>query len=310
MMKKRAAVFAGQGAQAVGMGKDLAEAFPECAAKFDAASSVLGRDLRKICFEGPIEELTRSSNCQPAIFVVSALCYDMLRRQAPDAAFCGAAGLSLGEWTALYAAGVLSFEDTVRVLEARGRFMQEACDEQAGGMVSVLGLSLDALQAVCASAGVQIANINSPEQIVLSGPKQAVLDAEAKAKAAGAKRTIVLPVAGAFHSRLMEPAARKFEAFLSDVSFRAPAVPVVANVTGQPHGAPDAIKAAMVQQITSSVQWVASVEWFRHGGVTEYVEFGPGKVLAGLIKRIDAAAVAHNVADRAGLDKTAAALKA
>jgi [acyl-carrier-protein] S-malonyltransferase len=309
-MSKAAIIFAGQGAQAVGMGKDLADAFPSCAALFRRADEVLGVGLSKICFEGPIEALTRSDNCQPAIFVTSLACSQALRESRPAFGAAGVAGLSLGEWSALHSAGVLSFEDALRVLQARGRFMQEACEARAGGMVSVIGLADAGLREVCAATGVEIANMNSSEQTVLSGPKECIADAERVAKEKGAKKTVVLNVAGAFHSSLMAPAAAKLEMFLKDVKFNAPTVPVVANVSGQPHGGPEDIRRAMVQQVTNSVRWVSCVEWFRGQGVNVYVECGPGKVLTGLIKRIDAAAVLHNVQDKPTLEKTVAALGA
>ncbi len=309
-MKKRAVVFAGQGAQFVGMGKDLAAAHPECRTLYDKASAVLGFDLGKLSAEGPLEELTKSHNCQPAIFVASVACFTALKKTIPDLAIEGAAGLSLGEWTALHAAGVLSFEDAVRILKARGTFMQEACDERPGGMVSVMGLPAAELEKVCAAAGVSIANLNSPEQTVLSGDKQKIAEAEKLAQAAGAKKTVVLTVAGAFHSPLMASAAGKLEQMLAGVRFNAPAIPVVSNVSGQPHGTPDDIRRAMVKQVTSSVQWVSSIEWFRRAGVSEYAECGPGKVLSGLIKRIDKDAVSVNIQDVPSLDKAAAALKA
>ena len=309
-MKTKAAVFAGQGAQAVGMGKDLADADPACRALFDTASSVLGYDLARICFEGPIEELTKSNHCQPAIFTMSVACFRALERGVPGLTFAGTAGLSLGEWSALHAAGALSFEDAVRILEARGRFMQEACQAQEGGMISVMGLDRAALEKVCAEAGVEIANLNSPEQTVLSGPKARIPIAEKLAAEAGAKRTVVLNVAGAFHSTLMAPAAARLEQALAHVPIRAPAVPVISNVTGQPHGTPDEIRQAMVRQVTSPVQWVTTVGWFRAAGAGEYWEFGPGKVLSGLIKRIDKDAATGNIQDRPTLEKAAAALKA
>jgi [acyl-carrier-protein] S-malonyltransferase len=309
-MKKTAMVFAGQGAQAVGMGKDLAAAHPECKDLFDRASAVLGFDLARLCAEGPIEEITRSDNCQPAIFVTSAACHAALKKLHPGLQLAGVAGLSLGEWTALYAGGVLSFEDVVKVLKVRGKAMQEACEERAGGMVSVMGLAVAELEKICAATGIQMANINSPEQIVLSGAKDKILEAEKLAQAAGAKKTVVLPVAGAFHSPLMASAAVKLEQVLAGMTLQAPVVPVVSNVTGQPHGSPAEIKALMVRQVTSSVQWVGSIEWFKQAGVTEYIECGPGKVLSGLIKRIDKEASTVNISDVPTLDKAVAALKA
>ena len=302
-MKTRALVFAGQGAQAVGMGKDLAEAYPECRALFEKADSVLGFKLSALCFEGPIEELTKSSNCQPAIFAMSMACHAALRREAGAVTFSGTAGLSLGEWSALHVAGALGFEDTLRVLAARGRFMQEACDERQGGMVSVIGLAPDKLKEVCTAAGVEMANLNSAEQTVLSGEKARIVEAEKLAKAAGASRTVVLNVAGAFHSSLMASAAKKLEAFLAGIPFARPALPVLANVTGAPHGEPDEIRRTMVKQVTSPVQWLSTVERLKASGVTEYLECGPGKVLSGLIKRIDKDAAVSNIQDVATLKK-------
>lgn len=309
-MKKRAVVFAGQGAQFVGMGKDLSAAYPECKDLFDRASAVMGFDLARLCAEGPIEEITKSDNCQPAVFVTSAACFVALKKLVPELVVSGTAGLSLGEWTALYAAGALSFEDTVKVLKARGKFMQEACEERQGGMVSVMGLPMAELEKICAATGVQIANLNSPEQTVLSGEKAKIAEADKMAQAAGAKKTVVLPVAGAFHSALMASAAGKLEQVLAGVTFGAAQVPVVSNVTGQPHGDQAAVKQAMVKQVTSSVQWVGGIEWFKRNGIVDYVECGPGKVLAGLIKRIDKEASVCSVQDVATLEKAAAALKA
>jgi [acyl-carrier-protein] S-malonyltransferase len=306
-MSHTAAVFAGQGAQAVGMGRDLTEAFPECKALFQRANDVLGFDLAKVCFEGPDTDLTKTNIAQPAIFVVSAACLAALRAKKPDFAFDVAAGLSLGEWTALYAAGVVSFDQAVRILEARGRFMQEACEERAGGMVSVMRLTVEQIQGIATQSGLTMANINSTEQVVLSGPKEGVAAAEAAVKAAGG-RAVVLNVAGAYHSPLMASAATKLEGALATETFQAPSVPVVSNVTGQPHGGPDAIRKAMVAQVTGSVRWLDSVNWCATNGIDRYVEFGPGKTLTGLIKRIVPTAAAFNVADAAQADATAAAI--
>jgi len=329
--KSRAVVFAGQGAQAVGMGKDLAEQYPECKALFDKADEVLGYKLSKICFEGPVEELTKTSHCQPAIFVVSKACILALLREVGGTGleFKGTAGLSLGEWTALHMAEVLTFEDTVRVLAARGRFMQEACEERAGGMVSVIGLPVEKLREICTATGAEIANLNSKEQTVLSGPKEAIAAASKMAGEAGAKKTVALNVAGAYHSSLMSSAAKKLEAMLESVQFKSPAMPVIANVTGLPHGlpqpeevkkalssrtaqlshgSPEDVKRTMVKQVTSPVQWLSSIEWFRNSGVTDYIEFGPGRVLSGLISRIHKEATLSNVQDVASLKQTAEAI--
>jgi [acyl-carrier-protein] S-malonyltransferase len=242
----------------------------------------------------------------------------------------GTAGLSLGEWTALNVAQALTFEDTVRVLAARGRFMQEACEERPGGMVSVIGLPVEKLAEICAATGAEIANLNSKEQTVLSGPKDAIAAASKLAGEAGAKKTVVLNVAGAYHSSLMSSAARKLEALLESVQFKSPTVPVIANVTGLPHGlpepeevkkalssrtaqlahgSPEEIKKTMVKQVTSSVRWLSSVEWFKNNGITEYIECGPGKVLSGLIKRIHSEASLSNVQDVASLKQAAEAVR-
>jgi [acyl-carrier-protein] S-malonyltransferase len=304
-MTKRAIVFAGQGAQFVGMGKDLADTYPACAALFKKADEVLGYSLSSLCFAGPVEALTKSNVCQPAIFVTSAVCRAALLERKPALEWVGVAGLSLGEWSALYAGGALSFEDTLRVLEARGRFMQEACEEKPGGMVSVMGLTEDKLRSVCVATGVEVANLNSADQTVLSGPKEAIVEAEKAAQAAGAKKTVVLSVAGAFHSPLMASAAKKLEAALATVAIKAPGITVLSNVTGQPHGGAESIKAAMVRQVCGTVRWAACIEWFKQHGATGYVECGPGRVLSGLIKRVDGSAELANVQDRPSLDKAA-----
>ncbi len=296
-MSATSIVFPGQGSQVAGMGRDLAERHPSCRELFDRASAVLGFDLARICFEGPIEELTKSSNAQPAIFVASVACLEALRIARPGLSFSATAGLSSGEWAALHAAGVISFEDALRVLEARGRFMQAACEEQPGGMLSVIGLDVPALEKVAAEAGVQIANLNSPEQTVLSGPRAGIEAAEPLAKAAGAKKAIRLNVSGAFHSALMASAARRLEDVLKAIPFNPPRMIVLSNVTGAPHESPESIRRLMVEQVTSSVQWVSCVQWMGQNGIRRHVECGPGKVLSGLIRRIDKEAAVHNISD-------------
>lgn len=300
-MSKRAIVFAGQGAQFTGMGRDLAETYPACADLFKRADDILGYGLSQICFNGPDEELTKTQHCQPGIFVMSAACYTALQERG--AAECDAmAGLSLGEWTALYAGGAIDFDSAVRVLEARGRFMQEACDERAGAMCSVMGLSVEQLEALARESGVTLANINSEQQIVLSGERDAVEEAERLAQAAGARRTVMLNVAGAYHSPLMNSAAEKLAAVLADIEIRPAKLPVLSNVTGQPHGSPEAIKSNMLKQITGSVRWLDCITTLKDSGVTSYLELGPGKVLSGLIKRIDRGADLRNVQDLASLE--------
>lgn len=308
MSGKVALVFAGQGAQFVGMGKDFAEKYPECAELFSKADEILGRDLSRICFEGPIEDLTRSDNCQPAIFAASMAAYTALRLEAGDLGFAAAAGLSLGEWSALHAAGALSFEDTLKVLEARGRYMQEACEERQGAMACVIGLKKNQLEEICENTGAQIANLNSPVQTVLSGESECVEKAAGMAEEAGAKRVIMLKVAGAFHSGLMTPAAEKLGRFLEDIKISKPAIPVVANVSGKPHGDPGGIAAQMVRQVNSTINWVSCAEWFKNAGFKTYVECGPGKVVSGLIKSIDREASLNNIQDMASLETALSSL--
>ena len=301
-------IFAGQGAQVPGMGKDFAEADAEAMALFDKANAVLGFDLKKICFEGPAEELTKSNVCQPAIFVTSYAAYRAFQKRRPTSFAC-AAGLSLGEWGALCAAGVLDFDATLTVLEARGRFMQEACAATPSGMIAIVGASPDQLAALCERTGCTVANINSTAQQVLSGSKDAVAQAAEVAKGLGIKRAIPLQTAGAFHSPFMAPAREKLAPVLDAIAFQAPQFPVLSNVTGQPHSFdPGAIKALMLEQVTQTTNWAADVEAAKALGCTRFVEFGPGKVLSGLIKKIDAALVTTNVSDLTALDATVAAL--
>ena len=309
-MAGRAAIFAGQGAQFVGMGKDLADTYPACRELFDRADDALGYRLSRICFEGPEEDLTKSNHCQPAIFVVSTACRTALLEQQPGVEFAGMAGLSLGEWSALHAAGVMSFEDALLVLEARGRFMQDACEARDGAMVSIIGLPEKKLRDICDAAGVTVSNLNSAQQTVLSGDRQAIEKAEKLAGEAGARRAVILNVAGAYHSALMAPAAERLAEVLAGIEFRRPEVPVVSNVTGCPHEKPDEIRQSMLKQVTSPVQWLSCVDWFGRNGIAEYVEFGPGKVLSGLVKRIDRGASLHNIQDCSTLRKTVEGLQA
>lgn len=301
-------IFAGQGAQVPGMGKDFAEADAEAMALFDKANEVLGFDLKKVCFEGPAEELTKSNICQPAIFVTSYAAYLALQKKRPTQFAC-AAGLSLGEWGALCAAGVLDFDATLRVLEARGRFMQEACEAQPSGMIAIVGASAEQLSELCAKTGCTVANINSAAQQVLSGSKDAVAAAATVAKELGIKRALPLATAGAFHSKFMQPAREKLAPVLDTVEFKAPKFPVLSNVTGKPHSNdPAEIKATMLEQVTGTTNWAADVDAAKALGCTRFVEFGPGKVLSGLIKKIDAELVTTNVSDLASLDATVALL--
>lgn len=304
-MSRTAILFPGQGAQFVGMGRDLAEAFPVCRELFDRAGEVLGWDLAQVCFQGPLETLTQSDKAQPAIFVVSVACYRALTKQRPDATFAALAGLSSGEWTALHVAGVISFEDALRILQVRGQAMQEACQKQAGGMLSVIGLARERVEQLAREAGVEVANLNSPEQTVLSGPLAGIERAEKLAAQAGV-RAVRLNVAGAFHSSLMAPAAERLAAALQSVPLSAPRCPVVCNVTARPHEDAEAIRRRMVEQVTHPVRWEESVRWMAAGGVTAYLECGPGRVLSGLVKRIDKQATLHNIQDRPSLENVLA----
>lgn len=308
-MSRTAVVFSGQGAQFVGMGKDLAAQFPVCRDLFAKADAVLGYSLSTLCFEGPLEELTQSNHCQPAIFVTSIACFRALQSLVPELDVAMMAGLSLGEWSALHAAGALSFEDTLRVLQVRGGAMQVACEEQDGGMISVIGLPDAALKEICAKTGLVMANLNSEDQTVLSGPKAGIAQAEALAKEMGAKRAIVLGVAGAFHSPLMASATPKLEAILRSVQIKSLQIPVVANVTGVNHGDPEDLRRAMLAQVTGSVHWYQGIHSMSAAGVTRFIECGPGKVLTGLIKRIAKEATLLNVQDAATLETTVAAIK-
>ena len=289
-----ALIFPGQGAQSVGMGMELIEQYTECRELFEKASDILGYDLALLCAEGPQESLTQSDHAQPAIFVVSAACYLAYRQKSPDTECKMTAGLSSGEWAALYLAEVLSFEEVVRILAARGKFMQEACEEHKGGMLSIIGLDADQVQQVAINSGLEMANFNSQQQIVLSGPAENIENAIQVAKATGAKRAIPLKVSGAFHCSLMNSAAEKLARFLAPIEFSAPTVPVISNVTARPHEV-ETIKDLMVKQVNAPVKWVDSVLWMQSQGVETLVECGPGKVLSGLIKRIDKQLSVHNM---------------
>jgi [acyl-carrier-protein] S-malonyltransferase len=308
-MANKAVVFSGQGAQFVGMGKELADAYPEIRRVYDLADEILGYSLSKICFDGPDEELTKSSYCQPGIFVTSIACYQALLTRLPDQEFKATAGLSLGEWTALYVAGAITFEDALRALEVRGRHMQQACEASDGAMISIMGLTLDQIEEIWQSAGIEVANLNTREQTVLSGKRKGVEKAEKLARKAGAKKTVILNVAGAFHSQLMRPAADYLAEFMAGVEIRKPTVPVLSNVTGRPHGDPKEIRNLLIRQVTHPVNWFMGIEWFASEGITHYVECGPGKVLCSLIRRTRRDAGLAHIQDMASLDKTVDALK-
>jgi [acyl-carrier-protein] S-malonyltransferase len=307
-MSKTALLFAGQGAQVVGMGKDLAEAFPTARQWFERANAELGYDLTAMCFSGPEPELTRTENAQPGIFVVSWVCFELLKERLPALVFEAAAGLSLGEFTALSAAGALAFADGLRLVGQRGRFMQEACEATHGGMAAIIGLDEATTRDVCREAGVVLANLNCPGQLVISGETDRIAQACELAKARGARRALTLQVAGAYHSPLMAGAQPKLELALNNVRMQPPACPVISNVTAAPHAQLESIRARLVEQITASVRWEESMRHLLAQGFTRFIELGPGTALSGFMKRIDRNAQVLNVADVPSLESLPKAL--
>jgi [acyl-carrier-protein] S-malonyltransferase len=305
-MSKTALLFAGQGAQVVGMGKDLAEKFTSAKNWFDRANVALGYNLAGICFNGPDAELTKTENAQPGIFLVSWVAFQLLKEQVPNLKFDATAGLSLGEFTALAAAGAMSFEDGLRVVRQRGKFMQEACDATRGGMAAVIGLDEIPTREVCAEAGVVLANLNCPGQLVISGEVGKIVKACELAKAKGARKAIPLPVAGAYHSPLMAGAQPKLQDELAKIKISAPVVPVISNVTAQSHNSE--ISARLVEQVTSSVLWENSMRYLLSQGFTRFIELGPGTASSGFMKRIDKNAKMLNVADVTSLEATVESL--
>jgi [acyl-carrier-protein] S-malonyltransferase len=312
-MGKLAFIFPGQGSQAVGMGKDLHDAFPEARRVFDEIDSALGERLSRLCFEGPEEELKRTANTQPAILTVSAAAAAVLAKRGVVPAFV--AGHSLGEYSALVAAGACGAAEAAKAVRARGTFMQEAVPQGKGAMSAVLGLDPAKVREVCAAvaAGGEVvspANYNEPAQTVIAGAAGAVEKAGAKLKEAGAKRVLPLPVSAPFHCALMEPVKARLEPVLRGISWRAPAAPVVTNVEARPNADAARIVPLLVEQVTAPVRWIECVEELVRQGVTRMVEVGPGKVLSGLVRRIDRSVEVVNVEDRASLEKALAALGA
>src|SRR5437764_12615207 len=260
MPKKIALLFAGQGAQSVGMGRDLAEQFAAAADLFQQADEILRRRLSEIAWSGPIEELTKTSNCQPALYVHGLACFAALREVAGDLPIGGAAGLSLGEMTAHAAAGTFDFTNGLRLVQRRGELMDEACAATSGAMAAMIGADENAVRALAADADVDVANINAPGQIVISGEKAKVEIAVGLAKEHGIRRAMLLSVAGAYHSRLMEIAYRKLGEALVDLSITTPRFVVISNVTGQAAKTPDEIRRTLQDQVTSTVRWLDCME--------------------------------------------------
>ena len=298
-------LFAGQGAQAVGMGQDLIAASPAARQLFDQADGWLGRSLSGLCFAGPPAELTRTANCQPAITVMSLACVAALQERRPvQPAVC--AGLSLGEFSALATAGALTAEDAVRLVAARGQFMEDACRATEGAMAAVLNADPVLVADTCRAQGTDVANYNCPGQIVISGEKTRLQQTIDALKAAGVSRIIPLAVDGAYHSRLMAPATPRFAERLAGVGLAAPRCPVAQNVVGELVTDPAVIRRNLENQITGSVRWEACIRAMLTTGVDALIEFGPGQVLAGFMKRIDRNVPMFNVGSAADLDKTLA----
>lgn len=296
-MAKRAFIFPGQASQYVGMGKDLFEKYPIARQIFQQANSILGFDIAKICFEGPEDELKQTRVTQPAIFVHSFIVHQLLRDKNLAANFV--AGHSLGEYSALVAAGALSFENGLNAVKTRGELMQQAGEEHPGAMAAIIGLSDNVIGKICEAASnagiVQPANFNAPSQVVISGTVDGVRQAMEIAREKGAKKVIPLVVSGAFHSPLMEPAQKKLGQALQSILFQDAQIPVYANVTASSTQNADEIKELLFKQLTYPVRWVETIQNLLANGVHEFYEIGPGKVLSGLGKRIDRQMVYKNI---------------
>jgi [acyl-carrier-protein] S-malonyltransferase len=286
-MKRTALLFSGQGAQHVGMGKDLVEHAPEARILYARADEILNNGFSSVCFEGPEATLTDTSYCQPALFVHGLALLGLIQKHAPSFTFEATAGLSLGEFTAHAAAGHFSFEDGLQLVAARGRLMQEACQATEGGMLTLIGATEAQAAELAAASGLQIANINCPGQIVLSGEKTLIPAAVEKGKALGLKRVLPLNVAGAYHSRLMQSAQDGLGSILEATPITPNALRTPSNVTGEFAQTGPEIRRHLLLQVTGSVRWQACVESLIQSGIERFVEIGPGKVLAGMCKRIN-----------------------
>jgi [acyl-carrier-protein] S-malonyltransferase len=304
-MTKIAFLFPGQGSQAVGMGKELAEKYPEAAQTFAEADKALGYKLSQLCFEGPEEQLKLTEITQPAILTASVAAFRVLAGKGVKPDF--AAGHSLGEYSAQVAAGTISFGDAVRTVRNRGKYMQEAVPVGVGAMAAILGMSADAVEAVCRDAAqgevCEAANLNSPEQTVISGHAKAVERATQLATERGAKKAVMLQVSAPFHSSLMKPAQERLAGDLQGLKFSNPSLPVVCNVDAAIVSTGGASRDALIRQVTGAVRWDASVRLLIAQGVQTFVEVGPGKVLFGLMRQIDRAQKCLSVGDEASLQK-------
>lgn len=294
MEEKVAFLFAGQGSQYVGMGKDLYDNFSEAKAVFDKAGDILGFDLKKFCFEGPEDALKMTNISQPAIVTMSIAAFEVFKARR-NIVPSYMAGLSLGEYSALIASGSLSFEDGIRLIKIRGELMEEAAKKYPGKMAAVLGLSTEKIKEVCLNSGAELANLNCPGQIVITGRAEAIDKASVLSMEQGAKRVIPLEVSGAFHSSLMLEAAAGLKRVLENVPMQDPLVPVISNYTALPQERVIQIKDNLVNQIRSSVKWEESMRLILSKGVVNFIEFGPNKVLKGLMRKIDAAAQVANI---------------
>jgi [acyl-carrier-protein] S-malonyltransferase len=309
-MANVAFLFPGQGAQAVGMGKAFYDRFDEAKDIYHRANAKLGYDVTAMCFEGPADTLTKTETCQPALFTTSLAAYASLQRALPSARPLAAAGLSLGELSALAAAQVFSLEDGWYLVRARAEAMAECAAKHPGAMLAVIGLEAPAIEDICRGSGALGANYNAPDQVVLSGSAESIAKAKELADAAGAKRAIKLEVSGAFHSPFMQPAAEVFKAALANVAFRQPAFPVVSNVTAKASADPEEIRRLLVQQITSPVRWDQSVRAMIQAGATQFLELPPARVLTALLRRIDTSVKGAAIDTPQDLDKAAGLLQA
>jgi [acyl-carrier-protein] S-malonyltransferase len=303
MAKKMALLFAGQGAQCVGMGRDLAERYPVAADLFREADEILGRNLRDIAWNGPLEDLTRTSNCQPALYIHSLAALAALRDVFGDFEVGGAAGLSLGEITAHAAAGTFDFATGLKLVQQRGEFMDEACATTQGGMAAMIGGLENDVRRLAADEDVDIANINAPNQIVISGELANVETSVGVAREYGIGRAMMLNVAGAYHSRLMESAYVKLEKVLADVPIQSPRFPVISNVTGEKVKTPQEVRETLRDQVTGTVRWTDCMQRLIDLGCDFFIELGPGNVLAGLLKRTNREIAVISIGDGESVDR-------